>query len=107
MVFLPYFGNVGDVSNPGISAKIQRTLERIDIKALVVPVESFFFECPLKRVPLRLVRRDNLVGDALFILEVFRDECDGLDFFSILMTQSAPIPFNATATLTIRLVPFC
>ena len=72
----------------------ERTLERIDVEALVVPVESFFFECTLKRVPLRVVWGDNLVGDTL-LLEMFRDECDGLDLLLVLMARLAPSSFCA------------
>ena len=86
----------------------ERTLERINIKALVVPVESFFFECPFNRVPLRVVRCNDLVSGAFFLFEVFRDERDGLDLLAILMMRLAPSAFDATvATLTIRLVPPC
>ena len=73
----------------------ERTLERIDVEALVVPVESFFFECTLKRVPLRVVWGDNLVGDTLLLLEMFRNECDGLDLLLVLMAQLAPSSFCA------------
>lgn len=68
-------------------------MERIDAEALVVPVEFFFFEFFFERVTLRVVRCENPVWDT-FLLEVFRDERDGLDFLSVLTMQLAPVFFR-------------
>jgi hypothetical protein len=68
----------------------ERTLERVDVKALVVPVESFFSECFFKLAPLRVVWGDDLVRNALLFFEVFRDEHDGFDLLLILMMRLAP-----------------
>ena len=66
--------------------KIERTLERIDVKAFVVPVEFFLSECLFECTPLCVIWGDDPIGNVL-LLEAFRDECDSLNLLYILKMQ--------------------
>ena len=63
------------------------TLERIDVEALVVPVEIFVLKRFLECASLRVVWGDYSVGDA-FILEVPSERQDRLNFFLVLKSTS-------------------
>ncbi len=83
---------------------MKRTLERIDVEALVVPVEFFIFESLLDGAPLCIVRGDDPVRNVL-LLEMFRDDRDGLDLFWILVTQLTRFSFDISPTHTHELFP--
>ena len=95
---------VGVCEQSGVRVTIERTLKRIDVKALVVPIEFFLFERTLKRAPLRVIRGDYPIGSVI-LLEAFRDEHNGLDLFWVLMTHLTWFPFDTVIALTMKLSP--
>lgn len=62
-------------------------MERIDVKALVVPVEIFVLKRSFEYAPLCIIRGDNSVRD-VFFLQVLSEMHDRIDFFLVLKTAS-------------------
>ncbi len=89
---LPFFRSVRSEIIQ-VCARIERTLERIDVEALVAPVEFFIFESLLDGAPLCIVRGDDPVRNIL-LLEVFRDDRDGLDLTLVLVTTVGSVSFH-------------
>jgi len=64
-----------------------RTLEGINVEALVFPVELLFLKCVLDLASLCIVWGDDPVGFA-FVLEVLSKEHDRFDLFLVLKVAS-------------------